>query len=677
MKRSIKKAIAFIVALALVIPLFSTPETQAMAAATDFQSNDWNVYDYTGTAKKDTLPFSNDEITSVYISKYGETTTLEELTVEEGYTSISLSYFSSLKKVTLPASTDSIYLANCDELTEITIPEHCYNVSICDCPKLTKINFEKTNWEEGQTYSYFSVMNCGITDIAIPAGYYSVSLSECDKLQNVTLSEGTNSIYLNTLPAFKSLNLPNSAEYISTDSVSLDGIKSSKKLTVENGGIYQGDTLIAIDTTKDTINVKDGTRNIGYLMLSSSAVTTTINLPESVEYIKDFAFSGAENLKNVTIPKNVVTIGEYAFSDTAIKKLVIPAGTGYVYDAAFSGYNGIVTVDPDNESIFEYEKGLYKTFSWEYGYDVCLFFYPSSEKSIKFYPYTTSIGSSAFINSSLKKLAVPEGVINFYSYLYNSSIESLTLPASLQYIDVSVITSSSTLKKLAVNPINEYYSSYKNCLYDAGYECLRAVPGGLSNVEVYDGCLSASYYAFCLNNYFYDDYYSGIRSDYTTITIPKSVLTMGEIHCDKAYVNVDSVAAAVIYEYNENEKNWAAEWGYDPESSLQDYEFIDSEKDILNSIYVIESLTLNKGKKAVAECYLPYGLNAVQKLTKGKNTEVKAVFKSSNKKVAKVNAKTGLVTGVKKGTCTINVTFTIKNGKVTKTRKAKIKVKVK
>jgi uncharacterized protein YjdB len=94
-------------------------------------------------------------------------------------------------------------------------------------------------------------------------------------------------------------------------------------------------------------------------------------------------------------------------------------------------------------------------------------------------------------------------------------------------------------------------------------------------------------------------------------------------------------------------------------------------------IWVVDEMTVKKGKKETAQVSLPSGLVACSELTLGKNTECKISYSSSNKKIAKVNSKTGKITGVKKGTCTINVTCTIDNGKKTTSKKFKIKLKVK
>ena len=112
------------------------------------------------------------------------------------------------------------------------------------------------------------------------------------------------------------------------------------------------------------------------------------------------------------------------------------------------------------------------------------------------------------------------------------------------------------------------------------------------------------------------------------------------------------------------------------------YELLDSNADLLDSIYVVDSVSLKKGKKTL-DAGLEYGVSMpdgvikVSKLTAGNNSECLVTFSSSNKKIAKVNKYTGEIKGVKKGTCTINVKCTISNGKKKSSKTFKIKVRVK
>ena len=94
-------------------------------------------------------------------------------------------------------------------------------------------------------------------------------------------------------------------------------------------------------------------------------------------------------------------------------------------------------------------------------------------------------------------------------------------------------------------------------------------------------------------------------------------------------------------------------------------------------IYVVDTVNVKKGKKTTVSADMPAGVNAVSKLTLGNNTECKVKFSSSDKSIATVNSKTGVVKGKKKGTCTINVKCTFKVGKKTTSKTFKIKLKVK
>lgn len=676
MKRSIRKAIAFIVALALFIPLFNAPAEPVSAALSDFTYYDTSVWNYSGTDKDIELPLFDSSVTEVNFNFYGEKKSFESFTLGEGYTSAYLIYIDSLKKVSLPSTLTTLSITSCPELTEITIPGECKKIDIFNCPKLTKINFEAPVRSGDDGYTYVSIAGCGVESLHIPSGFTDVTLSECASLKDVYMEEGTNGLYLYTLPSLKSLNIPNSVDDIIISYASYKGIKSSDRFKLEKGGLYIDNELWSVDTTQETITVKEGTRSIKHLALSSGSAITTINLPDTIEEIGAFAFSGGVNLKKVNIPKNVLTIGEYAFEDTAIKEITIPASVRCIRDSAFANYYGNVTLDKDNTNFESFNKGIYRISNYEDYKDVCLIYYPAKATSITFRPGTTSIDMLALNCSSVKKLVLPETLNSFYCDLYRSAVESLSVPASVEYLDRESILSAPNLKTLTISPDNQYYSSYKNCLYNKAKTLFKAAPQGLKNITIYKGCLSASYDSLNLKSWesYYDD-----NKDYkpVTVTIPKSIVSIDSITCDKAYVYADSDAVAVILMQNEDYRAYGKKYDYDPTPYIIDYEFLDSNASLLRSVWVVDEISVKAGRKKTVDFSLPNGMALVKKLTTGKNTEMTVRFSSSNKKVAKVSATTGKITGVKKGTCKITATFTINNGKKKTSKKFTVNVKVK
>ena len=204
-----------------------------------------------------------------------------------------------------------------------------------------------------------------------------------------------------------------------------------------------------------------------------------------------------------------------------------------------------------------------------------------------------------------------------------------------------------------------------------------AAPQTKINVTIPEGVISLSYYA--LSSFYVEDPNEEFGYKYVkrTFTLPSTLENYNsyDFGFEKVYVYAGTDFAAYLQAYNKEEREWAEEYGWEPYT--YDYELRDSNKDLLNSIYVVDSVSVKKGKKTTATIELPYGLDQVATLTRGNNTECQVKFSSSDKKIAKVNSKTGVITGVEKGTCTINVKCTINNGKKKTTKTFKIKVKVK
>jgi hypothetical protein len=254
-----------------------------------------------------------------------------------------------------------------------------------------------------------------------------------------------------------------------------------------------------------------------------------------------------------------------------------------------------------------------------------------------------------------------------------NNLTSISIPASVYYIYRPMLIYAPVLKEVKVSPDNEYYTVYQNCLYNKDMTALIDVPGALKKIEIPEGVISLNYYT--VSNHFagYGDNEELIQPE---VDFPSTVeefdysLTFGS-----ASVYADTPVARYIVESNAEYQYWADEYGY--EAELIDYTLKDSVTDLLDMIYVVDTVNVKKGKKTTVSADMPAGVNAVSKLTLGNNTECKVKFSSSDKSIATVNSKTGVVKGKKKGTCTINVKCTFKVGKKTTSKTFKIKLKVK
>ena len=671
MKRSLKKFVAFVVFIALCLQVAGAAEITAYAANTsDFVIDEYGyITAYTGKASNVTLPSSEAKFVSM-VDYEGTMSQIKKITVSEGIESVWIASLTNLEELTLPGTVKYLDLSDLPKLKKLNIPAECETVYLYNLG-VESIQFLGS----GDGYSVISVSySDGLKELNVPEGYSMVYAVSCKALNSISVPDSARTLYYESLPTLKIANVPVSVGYYQFINVPFEALKSeSESVNVYEGCIYdEYDNLVCIDTSKEVINIKKGVKEIPYLGLTYSSYVTEINLPDTVERIGYNAFEGGEKLKKINIPKSVLTIDAYAFNGTAIESLTIPKNT-YLADDALYGYNGKLSVNSGNENLFVENDAVYRVLyvDEETGArQLQLVYYPKNKKTVKINGDCVSTDYGVFVGSSIKTLDIPDGFYGIFMNLLDSKIETINIPGSVGYVDCDGLRVGRCLKKINVDKSNPYYTSYKNCLYTDDLSTLLVVPFALTSVSIHKSCLSAGNYV--LSNWIYDGY----PEHKLTVSFPQNFATIGYYSIDEMLVYADSPMAEIVAWDNSVRQDIMNYWGID-DMELQDYRFLDSNSDILKMIYVVDAVSVKKGKSVSPDVLLPAGLNQVTKLKKNNNTEVVIKFSSSDKKVAKVDSATGVIKGVKKGTCTVNVKCTLTDGTKKSSKTFKIKVKVK
>lgn len=251
--------------------------------------------------------------------------------------------------------------------------------------------------------------------------------------------------------------------------------------------------LFAYRGSSKTPVIPSGVCGIGDEVFESSNITG-VTIPEGVRYINDGAFKNCTSLKNVKIPKSVQKIGEYAFYECsslssvtfsvglksiednafgyceALKKVVLPEGLEKLDGAFYGCYNlenitfpsSLSEIDSERSAIYDtkwYENiaygdpiycgGIFLGFKYDYTVPV---------ENIKINStYTVRAGTkTVYMNKccyvdKLTTLNLPDGLKSLTiksptNVNSNYKITKLTVPESVDYVDIEGMSDLKTLK---------------------------------------------------------------------------------------------------------------------------------------------------------------------------------------------------------------------------------------
>ena len=336
-------------------------------------------------------------------------------TIKDGTRWIGNSAFSGcsgLTSVTIPNSVTSIgsgAFYGCSSLTSVTIPNSVTSIgssAFYGCSSLTSVTIPNSVTSIGS----YAFCNCsGLTSVTIPNSVTSIGIYafyNCSGLTSVTIPNSVTSIEACTFRDFSSLSsvtIPNSVTSIVRSA--FDGCSS---LPVINNLRYADTYLLeAVDRTRSTYTIKDGTRWIGAHAFEDCSSLTSVTIPNSVTSIGGDAFSGCSSLTSVTIPNSVTSIGYEAFYKcSSLTSVTIGNSVTSIGDRAFYFCSSLPSVTIPNSV----------TSIGHYAFNGC-----SGLTSVTIPNSVTSIGSSAFSGcSGLTAIYVPCGEMERFKQMLNN-----------------------------------------------------------------------------------------------------------------------------------------------------------------------------------------------------------------------------------------------------------------
>ena len=245
----------------------------------------------------------------------------------------------------------------------------------------------------------------------------------------------------------------------------------------------------------EKINKKSVTR-IGNLAFKNCTKITSIAMPDSVVYIGRSAFYNCTSLKSITIPDGVKEIGYAAFSECAgLVSVKIPDNVMQIGDSAFINCANLTKIDVTAGNKY-YSSANGVLFNKNKSEIIC---YPAGIKNVGYSipDGVTVIRDRAFNKCiSLNSITIPKSVqdIDTYSFFGCTSLEAINVAASNKnYADVNGILFSKDKTKIVCYPANKKNMSYsipvsvkvvgvaafRDCIYLKGI----TIPDGVTNIE--------------------------------------------------------------------------------------------------------------------------------------------------------------------------------------------------
>ena len=245
----------------------------------------------------------------------------------------------------------------------------------------------------------------------------------------------------------------------------------------------------------EKINKKSVTR-IGNLAFKNCTKITSIAMPDSVVYIGRSAFYNCTSLKSITIPDGVKEIDYAAFSECAgLVSVKIPDNVTKIGDSAFINCANLTKIDVTAGNKY-YSSANGVLFNKDKSEIIC---YPAGIKNVGYSipDGVTAIRDRAFNKCiSLNSITIPKSVqdIDTYSFFGCTSLEAINVAASNKnYADVNGILFSKDKTKIVCYPANKKNMSYsipvsvkvvgvaafRDCIYLKGI----TIPDSVTNIE--------------------------------------------------------------------------------------------------------------------------------------------------------------------------------------------------
>lgn len=157
-------------------------------------------------------------------------------------------------------------------------------------------------------------------------------------------------------------------------------------------------------------------------------------------------YPGYRKEQDYTVPEGVVRIQSGAFGKAVLKKLILPKSLRIIEDFAFHGMIGLEELSCESDAV-DMGRGV---------------FAESSFDNVTWWPWG-EIPRSAFINSRLRMIDIPEGVVRIEDSAFAGCYraERITVPKTVEYVGINSFDEGPTYRFPVTLPDSLYHFAFR------------------------------------------------------------------------------------------------------------------------------------------------------------------------------------------------------------------------
>ena len=275
--------------------------------------------------------------------------------------------------------------------------------------------------------------------------------------------------------------------------ISVDGVLFNKSVSVLR--VYPAGSTASSYTIPDTVTLIDdyafsGSRNLRSVVIPDSVATidegafygsglTSVEIPGSVTKITREAFSDCTSLTSATVPGSVTSLGSYSFYGcTALESVTLGNGIPGIQSGVFMACTSLKSVDiPDSVTSFDSSTfarctALESVNVGEGNPEFCSVDGVVYKKDMtKLCLYPPARPATEFV--------IPDTVVSIWGTLEGCrNLVSLSIPASLVYINAECLDGCPALENITVDELNGDYRSVDGVLFSKDMSKLLRYPMG-------------------------------------------------------------------------------------------------------------------------------------------------------------------------------------------------------